>query len=478
MTLLLLVVRWARQHRDTAPTAFTLGLVSGLVTFLPLLVWVANPAGHVAWLVLGLLEAAFTGVFAGLVARWSDRPLLPLVAAVAWTGVEAWRGLFPLNGFDWGGLGYAHLGSPLLGFARVGGVRSLTLLTVLAAAGLALLGSQRARGGDRVRLVAGASAVAVGLAGPLLVQPAPPGTSGRTVDVLAVQGNDAEERALPGREIDRVIAAQLVELTERSVARQGRPDVTVWPESSIDRDPTTERGADLLPYLERGAEVAGGNLIVGVNLDGPRPGTFLNTALVVDGSGDIVDRYVKRRLVPFGEYVPWRWLIGDLGPLRQVPRDGLPGDGPQTLHVGDVNVAVAICFETLFPELVRSNVRAGNAGLVLASTNDASFGRSSEPAQHLAQSRMRAVETGRWVVHASLSGVSAFASPDGSVTQQTELYTAAAIRADLPVVSQSTVFLRVGDVTGLVTRFAVLVLLIASTASWVARRRARQEPDT
>jgi apolipoprotein N-acyltransferase len=108
-----------------------------------------------------------------------------------------------------------------------------------------------------------------------------------------------------------------------------------------------------------------------------------------------------------------------------------------------VHAAVLICFETLFSDLARSNIRAGSqdAGIILAITNDASFQRSAEPDQHLAQSRMRAIETGRWVVHAALSGSSAFVDPDGSVHDATDLFVQDAIRRDIPLAAGRTPFL-------------------------------------
>lgn len=467
--LLLVAVLRAGERPALHPAA--LGGISGLTFHLPLLIWVANPAGHVAWILLALIQAAFTATFAAVVWRWRGSAWLPVVAATTWTGLEAWRGVVPLSGFDWGALGYALVDSPFVGFARVTGVRGLSFVAVLAAAGVVVV--LRRSDGTRVPRVA-LSALAVGAVLPL-VQPSPPPATSETVDVLAVQGNDQLDPVLSGAALDESIAAELLRLTEQSVSADGQPDLTIWPESSIDRDPEGA-GAALVPYLEAGAAVVGGNLLAGVNLDGPRPRTFLNAAVLYDAEGDEVDRYIKRHLVPFGEYVPFRSLIGELGPLRQVPRDGLPGPGPGAIVAGAARVAVAICFETLFPGEVRDNVRAGDANLLLASTNDASFGRSSEPAQHLAQSRLRAVETGRWLIHAGLSGTSAFVGPDGSVTSATDLYTATTIRAELPLVTDATAFLRLGDLVGTATRLAVLALLITAALTGAARRR--QESTT
>ena len=137
-------------------------------------------------------------------------------------------------------------------------------------------------------------------------------------------------------------------------------------------------------------------------------------------------------------------------------------------------LAVLICFETLFSDVARSNVLAEGdpAQLLLALTNDASFRDSAEPAQHLAQSRLRAVETGRWTVHASLSGSSAFVDPLGVVYDETEVFTRDTIRRELPLAAGRTPYLVIGDVIGVVTRAMVLIVLGWSVVGWVRRRRS------
>jgi len=159
--------------------------------------------------------------------------------------------------------------------------------------------------------------------------------------------------------------------------------------------------------------------------------------------------------------VPGRRWLEWIPALDQVPRDAVAGPGAQSFAVAPgVQAAVLICFETLFSDLARTNVLAGpvDAGLILSITNDASFRRSAEPAQHLAQSRMRAIETGRWVVHAALSGSSAFVDPSGGVSQATDLFARAAIREDVPIAVGRTPFLMIGDVVGMIGAAVLLGL--------------------
>lgn len=470
------------------PRTFRLGLLAGAVGYLPMLAWLINPAGYLAWTLLGLSQAAFLGGFAWLVRPFVQHPVVAVVAPVAWVGLDAWRGRFPLDGFEWGALAYAHAeGSWMLPIARIAGAHALTFATVLLAAlGYVAVRQVVTLGGDTgtmtARLQRGlprAQRSFVALAGVLLLTSVatiePPGETGETLDVLAVQGLDTATDAIGGRAEDRAVAANLTQLTRDAVAAGGAPDLTVWPESSLDRDPFTQRGSDLLPYLRAGARNVDGNLLAGAVLDGPVPDeTRWTSSIQVDAEGTVVDRYDKRHPVPFGEFVPMRDALDWFPPLRQIPRDTLAGDGPHSFLVDGHRVAAAICFETLFGELVRTNVLAApqDAGLVVATTTDASYGFSSEPAQHLAQSQLRAVETGRWVVHAAQSGSSAFIDPHGKLYDQTALFETTTLRRDVPIVAGRTPYLVVGDIVGDVARWAVLAGLLLLAAARVRARLA------
>ncbi len=478
---------------------FAVGWVAGLAAFLPMIAWARNiePGGAAAWPLLSAIEAAYVGLFAILVAgalryRWAAVPAL----ALGWVGLEAVRGSFPSGGFGWGELSYAHVdGSWLLPMARIGGHRLITLAVALVGALLFEAWRQSAEAvegleGSRLDRTAAMLphgqrpmfAVAGVLMATLLATVEPPATPGST-DVLVVQGNDMERPDVTGRALDLLIAETLLTLTQDAIGEGPTPDVVVWPESSIDRDAWQPGNEDLLEVVRAGAALADGGLLVGVKLDGDRPDTFRNTVIHVDRDGQPVETYVKRNLVPFGEYLPLRFLLDDVGPLRAVGEDGQPGDGPVHLApTDDLDVAIAICFETLFGATVRDNVLGNDgtpAGLVVAATNDASFGRGAEVDQHLDQSRMRAVETGRWVVHAAISGSSAFVDPRGRLHDRTDVFELAVLRRDVPVAEGRTPYLAVGD---LVTPLGLLALAVTAILPPVARRRraraAADGPDT
>ena len=442
------------------------GVVAGLVFFAPLLVWI-NRFGFAPWLVLALIEAAFVGAFVAVVAAWGERAWRPLVVVVAWVGFEWARSLVPLNGFPWGVLGLTqHGGGPALGVARLLGVLGVSaVLAAVAACVEELAVRLRTVGPWRALTGPGAGLAAVGVV--MMLVPPPPAPSGKTVDIAAIQGNDVDLPAFVDRnDSNRIsdIADRMVDVTSRLAdSGEGAPDVVVWPENSLDSDPR------FVPAIKSKVvaaqrSIGGATLLAGTLLNGDVDRTFRNTVVRFGPGGEIVDIYDKRILVPFGEYVPARALLGGLPPLAAVPTDGVPGEGPGVFDIDGVSIGPVTCYESLFPRLVRDQVRAG-AQVLVVSTNNASYGRSPASRQHLAFSQVRAVETGRWVLHAGISGISAVVSPEGELSQQTELFEQAIVRADLPLVDGTTPYMRFGDwvgpLSGLLTFLGVAWLVVS-----------------
>ncbi len=461
-----------------ALSAFRLGLLAGSIGYGAMISWLIAPAGALGWALLVLVQAAWLGLWSLMIARWLRSPWLPVIGALSWVGMDMLRGLVPLSGFRWGALAESQIdGSWLLPIVRVLGASGATFIVVLVGIGLieGLLGIW---GGDRETPPRAPLVQAVG--GALiatLITVGPPMTEG-SLDVVVAQGNDVRHWVAQVPNPPLHITTNLTRLTLDEVERGGSPDLIVWPESAIDRDPSRPTWSVLGELATQAAQGSGARLVAGVSLDGPDDpmterivGAWL---LGPAGTADVEDLYIKRRPVPFGEYVPGRRFMGWVPGIEQVPRDAIAGDGPQAFEVAPgVFAAVAVCFETLFSDIVRTNITAGavDAGLVLAITNDASFQDSAEPAQHLAQSQIRAVETGRWVVHAALSGSSAFVDPQGNVHDATELFTATVIRRDVPLAAAPTPFLRLGDVLGVIGAFVLGGLLLLEAASGVLRRR-------
>lgn len=463
-----------------------LGAVTGLVTFGPMLTWLILPAGYLAWGLLVAIQAGFLAVLALLLRPWLASRWLPVAAATIWTGVDAWRGVFPLGGFEWGAIAYAHAdGTFVLPVARVLGARGVTFLVVLMAVAAAEavrrgILAARGRGDLPMERALTATNVPIGLAvggllAAVLITVEPPAEIG-SLDVLSVQGNDTGPGDPVPADPPLRITTAMRDLTVAALEEDPQVDLVVWPESSVDRDPGSPRGERLAPIIADAAAAVGpdATLLAGMNLDGPDPAAeFVNSVIALDEDATETDRYVKRRPVPFGEYVPLRPYLDWFPPLGQISRDAVRGEAGQTVDVGETSVAVGICFETLFGTVLRESILADGdpAGLLVLVTNNASFGRSAQPDQHIAQSQLRAVETGRWVVHGALSGASATITPEGEVTARTGLYTRATLREEIPVVEALTPFLAVGDVLGGATRVAVLGGLGWLVFGAVRRRR-------
>jgi apolipoprotein N-acyltransferase len=189
---------------------------------------------------------------------------------------------------------------------------------------------------------------------------------------------------------------------------------------------------------------------VGAVLDGPDPDHVQNAAIVWSPTEGPGQRYVKRHLVPFGEYLPMRSVLGRLiDRFSLIPKDFAPGKTPGVLNAGPARLADVICFEVADDRIVRQAVDGGGR-LIAVQTNNATYervgddGRGGETAQQLEMSRLRAVEHGRAVVVAATSGVSAVIAPDGRVLQRSGVFTPALLVADLPLRDPRTVADRLG----------------------------------
>ncbi len=239
----------------------------------------------------------------------------------------------------------------------------------------------------------------------------------------------------------------------------------IWPENSSDIDPL--RNADAAAQIDAAADAIGAPILVGavmVNPDDPpvgeHPGTILNVGLVWDPVSGPGEAYVKRHPVPFGEYLPLRGLLSRfITRFDRIPRDFAAGSEPGLLQVGPVPAGVVICFEIAYDELVRDAVRAGGQVLVVQ-TNNATYGRTGQPAQQLAISQVQAVASGRTTVVAATSGISAVIDPHGALQWQTEEFTADATVAQVPMRSGLTPAMRLDGWLELAAAALLVVLLV------------------
>jgi apolipoprotein N-acyltransferase len=463
----------AALHGRGLRASFLVGVVFGLAFFVPLLSWVINVAWY-AWLALALASALILAVLAVGQRLLLGLPGWPLAVAGWWVAAEAFRDRWPFGGFPWGRLAMSQAGAPTQGWAAIGGSPLLTFVMALAGATLGwLILTFRQPRRQRV-LAAVALAGAAGLAVvPALIQLDPVPRGAPTSEVAAIQGNVPRGRTLAAQLNDWMVTVNHATATEklaRSVAagREPAPDLVIWPENSTDIDPTQ----DPQVYQEIAAAAAAINrpILVGAVLQNPLRNAGL---LWLPGKGPVSD-YVKQKLVPFGEVIPFRSAISKITSLTALqPADFTAGHGDHMFGVGQIKLGDVICYEIGFDDLVRSNVTDG-ANLLTMQTNDATYerdGQTGEAGQQLAMARIRAVESDRAVVVASTTGYSAIIAPDGRLMTISGTWQQAELEARVPLVSYRTL----ADRAGLMPEYAIVAATVAAlglavAAAWRRRR--------
>jgi apolipoprotein N-acyltransferase len=454
-------------HEATPARGFVFGLVFGLVGFGLTLSWL-QLFGTLAWSALTILAALSVALFGAafpLVRRAGHPVRTALGAAALWTAIDWLRGLWPLGGFTWGSLGVSQVANPItVRAAVVAGVFGVTFAVVLAAAALAeAVRTDRAAGRAAAVVLAAAAALA-----PAAIPFA--GARGRPIDVAAIQVDFLEGVRGTSREAGDIAVTRL-NLDLHRTLRGDPPDLVVWGESALDPGSLTILDEVRATIADLGVPVLSGATSADIRSD-ERGGPLFNQAVVFDAGGAVVDVYRKTHLVPYGEYIPWKAVVGWISALDQIAYELTPGERLHTLKApGLPRFATPICFENSFPALDREFVRQGAAFLVVL-TNNASYDETAASAQHLQMSRIRAIEEGRWIVHAAVSGISAFIDPAGRVYHQTELFAPGVIRHTIRVSSQLTWSVRFGDWLPIVS----LALVIGLVALPRSRRRGAPAP--
>jgi apolipoprotein N-acyltransferase len=493
--------------RETRATgfwsAFRPGLIAGIAFFLPLLYWLiflsSNDMDDPVFMTLPLvllllLESLYWGLASAGSILVTSRMRLPgwIVVPVFWVACEQLRSLFVL-GFTWGALGYAGVGLPRaiqfasgLGLMGVSfwialvNVLVLELLLPVARGGRAVQdglaapdasaqdgaagrGSSRTPRSAAARLLQGRRAAAIALALVLAV-PLVHGTlvmrcgyGERTVRVAVIQPNIEAKKKWDSRFKDTSFDV-LGELT-RAVAGED-PDLVVWPETAAPSYLLHE--PEYFLRVAEAASAAGAPILTGFPDYADAPGTprgirTYNSVLLVTPGGAIEGKYDKIHLVPFGEVIPFETVFPALERVDFGEADFTPGEERLVFELPDADTrfSTLICFESIFPRLVREFVDGGAAFLVNV-TNDVWYGRSSMPFQHASMAVMRSIENRRSLARSANSGVSLFVDPYGRILAKTEIFTRTSLVLDLPLVEETTFYTRQGDV------FAWSVLALAA----------------
>lgn len=452
-----------------------LGAAAGLVHFIGTIYWTGAVVqtfgglpGVVAWLcalALALYMAAYTALACGLTGALIRRLGAPglAMAPFAWVAAEFARG-HVLGGFPWIPLGSAVVTLvPVAQLASLVGVYGLSLFLVSLGTLLAL--ALTTVGRTRVTAAAGAMAalLAVSVWGSARVAEARLTREGSPLVVGLIQPNITQEekwnRALVGE-----IGRRYTTLTRRAVADGAQ--AILWPESStpylFDEDPVQAAAVRTL------VRESGVPLLFGTDeVERGEPDRYYNSAFVLDPTGAVAAVYRKMQLVPFGEFVPLKDLLFFVSPLVEAVSEFTPGTTVTMLPFGGHLASTAICYEVVYPHLIRRAVLEGSE-LLTTITNDAWYGHSSAPYQHFELASMRAIEQGRYLARAANTGISGIVDPYGRPVVATRVFEEAVVTAEVRFLQSRTLYATIGDAVAI----ASLVVAIAA-AAFLAARTAR-----
>lgn len=369
-----------------------------------------------------------------LLARGPSNLLNIGVFAAAWVLGE-WLQTWLLTGFPWLFAGYALFDTPLVGLAPLGGVLLVGFGAALLAAAAVQALRKRRPGWSMV--LASVVVLAGVVSGQLKFT-----HSGASYEVALVQGN-VDQATKWNREQRLPILRRYLALTDPHWSA----DLIVWPEASLTF--YAHQAGDVFAELKRRSQDNDTAVLLGLPAaEQTADGIRFNNTVVAAGNGG--GRYLKQRLVPFGEYVPLQSVLRGLIEFFDLPMSRMssgPGGQPP-LRIGDETAVTPICYEIAYPDLVADLVHGGvrEATVLVTVSNDTWFGTSNGPLQHLQIARMRALELGRYLLRATNNGVTATVDPRGAVIDQLPQFEQGVLRSSFKAMSGATPFGRTGSV--------------------------------
>jgi apolipoprotein N-acyltransferase len=443
-----------RLRPATPGQGFLLGYVCGILWYAGTCYWIYDtmrqfgglsaPEALLALFLFCCYLGLYHGLFGLLVsllagsARDLRRPLA--LAPFVWVAVELAR--TRITGFPWNLLGIAQVDNgPLSRIATATGVYGISfeIALVNVALAAAFLVPREKRG---AMLAAALAAAAVLQAGRLI--DSPPARPDRAA--LLVQQNIPVSANWTPAYFRQTLRA-LTDITIKSVADNAskKIDLVVWPESPAPFFTNDDQFRSELSAMAR--QTSAWTVVGSIGSDAPHPtedAPLRNSAALVSPAGDWTARYDKIHLVPFGEYLPYPRLFSFAGGLTQEVGKFHSGSSRRPLDAGDERLGVFICYESIFPDEVRQFANNG-AQVFVNMSNDAWYGDSGAYAQHINQTRMRAIENNRWLLSATDTGVTASIDPWGRVVARIPRKERSALLAPYALTSDTTFYARHGD---------------------------------
>ena len=464
----------AAPSRLAPRRAFGLGFVTGAVYFAGTVYWTSATVrtfGGLSLPLSGLVTAllvAYLALFPALFAlalgwladSFGVRALV--LAPAVWVTSEMGRTYF-WSGFPWLLLGYSQTTMlPVAQFASIAGVFGLSGLVASVGSGLTYAAMTRTVRAWMIAAAPIAMALLLAVWGSWRIRDVSLTQQGTPLNIALVQGNVPQTEKWD-RAFAEAIFERYLTLTRDAAHRNAR--LVIWPESATPffYEEDEANGA----RIRRMVRETGMSLLFGSDQleRGVRP-KYYNAAFMLKPDGRTAAVYRKMQLVPFGEYVPLKSLLFFLDPLVEGVGDFSPGAEMARLPIDGATISTAICYEIVYPGLVRQAVTGGSQ-LLTTITNDAWYGYSSAPYQHFLQASMRAIEEGRYLARAANTGISGIVDPYGHVLAQSELFETTVLTGQVRLLSDLTVYARIGDLFG----YMCLALTAAALlATWKQRR--------
>lgn len=470
VVIVALTFLFASWQGITTSRAFFRGFLFGLGSFASGVSWVyisihdmgkasviESAALTSVFIALWALFPASAGYVAVKLASSNNLSVRLFIMSVVWGLIEFLRGACLLNGFPWLLCAYSQLDTPLSGYVPLVGVYGVGFLLALTAAGLvAILCDKKHRGLSIVFIVS------IWFLGGYLKSIPWVHEIGGAIRVTLLQGNIAQDQKWRSEN-----KAQTLQLYKTMTEQHWDAAVIIWPETAIPAFLSQVNESFLMPLSEQASQHHT-DLIVSVPVKNEAENQRYNAVITL---GKQSGTYQKRHLLPFGEYLPWQPLSGFvLNKINMKLGEFTPGKLEQPLlKAGGYSFITSICYEDAFAEINEQAI--ANAAYLVNVTNDAWFGRSIEPYQHMQIARMRALETGRYLLRATNTGLTGIVSPHGEIIAQAPLFEATALTGEIIPMAGLTPFARLGDK---IIIYALVFLLMATiTISYVANRRQK-----
>jgi len=436
-------------RRSSPRHSFLWGWLSGTLAYAGILYWiiVTFQAAHLSTglaCLCQMLLAGYLGLYWGVWAWFIHKGQTPFVGAAAWVALEYLR-TYLLSGFPWTLLADSQVRIlPLIQIASITGIYGVSFLIVfvnLAVAEWRLKPIVLSLGMLVLTFFYGSYRMN-----------SHPKPEGPEIRIALLQGNIDQYKKW-----DKSYVEEIEKTYENLViqATQSKPDIIIWPETSVPGYLMQDAVLDswLQPMIKRSHT----HHLVGVPIMDSQ--MAYNSAFSIDPEGNLDGFYAKQHLVPFGEIVPWAGFLGKFIHVLNDLGGFTTGHWPPVLDIAGHPVGVNICYEAIFPNLVRQSVKGG-AVLIANMTNDGWYMRTAAPYQHWAPNIFRAVENDRWLVRADNTGISGIIEPTGRVQAASRIFEPCVIQGSVAPQSALTLYTRFGDLFAwLCVFFCVMIFL-------------------